>query len=313
MFAINEGSFAGASDDALIKTADEFSDYITYIVRELAVQAFVHPSIYEVTTGNGHTLAEALFSESSIIPKHLRVRLYTAIDRGTFWTSEEKERYISQALHINGKAFNYPTLSRQYSLSADRQPGTSVGVAAGVLPDGWVDAVGRDGVARPIHISSRKQSLLDFHRRRLKIIEADENEFIQSWPHAFPLLEFNSSIASQLNGFSRKFGTIRATIIDSLGALNDGFDKIYTEEKGNAFAVNAKFSALYGFDVSPDSPKTHRNKAAMAERDVVHKGKKYRCEWHLKLTPTVDRIHFYPKFDTTGKILIGIMCTHLTT
>jgi hypothetical protein len=51
----------------------------------------------------------------------------------------------------------------------------------------------------------------------------------------------------------------------------------------------------------------------MRQRDVNHEGQVIRCEWHSKLEPHRNRIHF--AFDDTlgGKILIGIFVDHLDT
>jgi len=53
----------------------------------------------------------------------------------------------------------------------------------------------------------------------------------------------------------------------------------------------------------------------MKEREVIIDGELIICEYHIKLTPTYDRIHFHPgKQDIAeGKIIIGIFAKHLNT
>jgi hypothetical protein len=65
--------------------------------------------------------------------------------------------------------------------------------------------------------------------------------------------------------------------------------------------------------VSRESVKTHSNNSAMRLRDVEFNGDKITCEWHTKLRPEIDRIHFAFGGSCGDKILIGIFVDHLPT
>jgi len=106
-----------------------------------------------------------------------------------------------------------------------------------------------------------------------------------------------------------------------LADLNDHLPKVLKAEKEGA-AIAKRFHALSEFEISPESPKTHKNKKAMDKRSVVFKkveiGKvKYgtvtvSCEWHLKIRKTTDRIHYY-NHTQSNRIWIGIFTAHLPT
>jgi hypothetical protein len=61
------------------------------------------------------------------------------------------------------------------------------------------------------------------------------------------------------------------------------------------------------------SPNTHRNSAAMNQRDVLFGRHSIRCEWHLKIQPHRDRVHFMFGHQSVdpSKILVGIFAEHL--
>lgn len=75
-----------------------------------------------------------------------------------------------------------------------------------------------------------------------------------------------------------------------------------------------------GVEISPESPKTHGNIKAMAERFITIDGEKICCEWHTKFQPRQGRIHFYAwlnrperiKAMIGEKVIVGIITHHLT-
>jgi hypothetical protein len=52
-------------------------------------------------------------------------------------------------------------------------------------------------------------------------------------------------------------------------------------------------SAQYNVELSPESPKTHKNKQAMKQRTIVINEHEVVCELHTKITKTEGRIHFH--------------------
>lgn len=155
-----------------------------------------------------------------------------------------------------------------------------------------------------------------------------ESQFVDLWPLCFPQLLFHPHVSNQLRVFSTSYSTLRTDLVTHLSALNDGFTAIYEACTRNVSETCSRFKSEFSVDVSMESPNTRRNLSAMKERDValdrvqfVHKPSSevrssiiFRCEWHTKLRPTTDRIHFYPATDPAlgGRVLIGIFAKHLT-
>ena len=132
----------------------------------------------------------------------------------------------------------------------------------------------------------------------------------------FPASFFHPDLATQTGHFSQSFRELRAVVIAHLAALNDHYRTVYDEHGGENGAVRDTMRARAHIDISPESPNTHRNAAAMAERDVTFAGVKVRCEWHAKLAWDVDRIHFcygHPGVAGGARLLVGIFARHLTT
>lgn len=162
-------------------------------------------------------------------------------------------------------------------------------------------------------------ALQEFYRLAPEIWNFSEVEFVQNAARAYPNLYLKTTITRQLDKFSRPYRSIRADLSEAMGDINDRLPRILKETKHGA-DVSKRFNAESRFAISPESSKTRANKAAMKLRDVMFRdvmfGKKkmghmnVRCEWHLKLEPHRDRIHFSFEYE---KIMIGIFCEHLAT
>ncbi|MQY29478.1 hypothetical protein [Nocardia aurantia] len=61
---------------------------------------------------------------------------------------------------------------------------------------------------------------------------------------------------------------------------------------------------------SPESANTHANRAAMRRRTVRFGDRSIVCEWHAKLEPTRNRVHFAIEED---RVYIGLFVDHLPT
>ncbi len=154
-----------------------------------------------------------------------------------------------------------------------------------------------------------------FYRDLPDLLDLGPEALINNCVRAFPNLYFKSEIAGEIKNFSRSYRDIRDDLHQALIALNDELPRLI--EAGVPHQeLGARFAAVSGFDFSPESPKTHRNKDAMKERNVSLGDKTFCCEWHLKIEPHRDRIHihFYdPCIGNGRQILVGIFCEHLTT
>ncbi|WP_313552347.1 hypothetical protein [Pseudomonas sp.] len=119
---------------------------------------------------------------------------------------------------------------------------------------------------------------------------------------------------------SLDYNTHISTLIKHLSYLNDHALVEFMSEKQDHEIIRTA-SALYGVDISAESPNTRRNAGAMNERKIKIGGEDICCEWHTKILPTKGRIHFFAGHNRSDaiaaiagtKIILGICCEHLST
>ena len=98
-------------------------------------------------------------------------------------------------------------------------------------------------------------------------------------------------------------------VVDHLGRINDSFPEVYAAENG----MPNEISSWLGIDVSIEG-NTRSSERLMRLRDVEFRGQVYRCEWHSKIEPNRNRIHFRVIDGASEtEILIGIFHEHLRT
>lgn len=138
-----------------------------------------------------------------------------------------------------------------------------------------------------------------------------ENADIRELPglaeRMFPLLEFHPNAWDRVSSLVGPPEENAPLLVHHLGVLNDETPHIWAQ-CSTRDERQATMAAL-GVSCSPDSPQTHRNKAAMRERDFAFGEQVVRCEWHTKLRPTTNRIHFNADGST---VRIGTIVDHLT-
>lgn len=136
-----------------------------------------------------------------------------------------------------------------------------------------------------------------------------EQDFFAIAAFAFPTLAFQPQL--RFGRFTGSYMAVRDAVVRILSAIEDHFGSVLTECKGLPYDVDAAMGR-YGVDLSPESPKTRASESLMRQRDVDYDGTTYRCEWHAKIEPHRNRIHFtLPTQGPQGHILIGIFAEHL--
>lgn len=137
--------------------------------------------------------------------------------------------------------------------------------------------------------------------------DVSESEFFERAGLAFPRLVFASDIS--FRKFQGPYRTLRPKVVDHLGRINDSFPEVYAAENG----MPNEISSRIGIDVSFEG-NTRSSERLMRLRDVVFRGQVYRCEWHSKIEPNRNRIHFRVIDGIAGtEVLIGIFHEHLRT
>lgn len=209
--------------------------------------------------------------------------------------------------------------------SAVHDPGFSVGIAlarviAGrpvaclVFPAaprrGFRSVNGPTGSAE-IFFFARHDELCPFWRSLYIRENIKEDSFFDLAPVAFPRLVLHPLL--NFGHFEGHYADIRDKAVKVLGAINDRFSSALAEHVGVPYGVAAAMGSL-GVDLSPESPKTRGSSTLMAHRAVDIDGTSYLCEWHAKLDPHRNRIHFsLPIEDMGGRIVIGKFVVHLPT
>ena len=137
--------------------------------------------------------------------------------------------------------------------------------------------------------------------------DVSESEFFERTRLAFPRLVFAANIS--FRRFQGAYRTLRPKVVDHLGRINDKFPEVYAAENG----MPNEISSRLGIEVSIEG-NTRSSQRLMRLRDVEYRGQVYRCEWHSKLEPHRNRIHFHV-IDSKGetRVLIGIFHEHLAT
>ncbi len=151
---------------------------------------------------------------------------------------------------------------------------------------------------------------LKLYWRWLLAAHASHQDHIAAFAaHAFPQLDFVDRCFDGITKMSRSCRNIAPDIVRHLGALSDHGPRIFS---GPWSSVPQEFGQ-FRVDISDENGGTKQNGTARQEREYDLSGTKIYFWWHTKIDRDQDRIHIYPNtVATTGKILVGIFCRHLT-
>lgn len=263
----------------------------------------------------GMSLAEVMYSpELSPLSHDQRIQLMTAINRCTHWDDEPNQvpsDFIVDKIKLVGL-----TLSCAFKRSLIPRAICCIGLESKAFPEGWKD-VRRvaDGAVRPLCFLQRESQLPTMFRRMIIIEDCNPEDFIELCPLAFPHLYCPPVLTQQFAKFETPYSAARQLVVNHLSGLNDFFRTAMERHHGQPDQVAAELKSSAAIVISPESPNTHKNKIAMREREVFVDDKVLVCEWHTKLHPERDRIHFHPGHPKVagGRIVIGLFAHHLTT
>jgi hypothetical protein len=171
---------------------------------------------------------------------------------------------------------------------------------------GEIEVIEARGASRVVIVVD-ESTRCEFYRAVVRIEDQSEPEFFDSVQFAFPSLRFAEGIS--FRRFDGDYRQLRDKVIEHLSGLNDKFREEFQRFNG----MPGEVAAAVGLDMSPEGG-TRQSPRLMALRDVTYRGRLYRCEWHTKLEPHRNRIHFHPGADgTDGCVLIGMFVDHLPT
>lgn len=259
------------------------------------------------------TVTELMYNpRKSPLEHDLRILFMKLINQCQHWDDnysiKTKNVFIGQQL-INGESIGY----------VFEQVISNRGVSCLCLKriDQLADVIETNsGTERALlHFIFSLNSIIIFYRNIIEIENFSEEEYINHGKLAFPNLFFCFGIHKQFRRFRQDYRSIRSVITYHLATINDNFHQICKEKSFEPEKVCKTFGSCWNIDMSLESPNTKNNRKAMKEREVIINNELVVCEWHTKLTPTYDRIHFHPgKMNIAdGKIIIGIFAEHLST
>jgi hypothetical protein len=164
-----------------------------------------------------------------------------------------------------------------------------------------------------LHFIGTEAGLAQFHRAVPVYANYTESELLEQLPHAFPSLFFHEKL--DIGKFDEKYPAIREKLLNALAYLNDRFRDALHEWGNQPGKIERDFKALCRGvgGISQETSDTMRRHGR--QREVRVRETSVFCEWHVKLRPHIDRVHFAyeEKYRAAadGKIIVGIFTDHL--
>lgn len=306
-FVLDETSleFTGLSSGTLTDGLTSLCDTIEAIRRDgFAVYQVPGGELYEYSSLPGTSFFEVLFGDA--LDRDTRLRLQVLLQKCPDWDAD--------VLRHDEVAVDHGAATGAFSLAYVLACALAGRAVARVL----FDLGGVEGLCRlssgadiaEIWCAARPEHVPLFWRHVITADDAPVGSFLAVSAVAFPELIFLEDL--DVGCFKGSYRDTRHRLVTGLSALNDHFLQVHRDSRGEASQVQQRMATL-GADVSRESSNTHKNAAAMREREVTYSGETYLCEWHLKLERHRNRVHFSFGVPLGDRILIGIFDPHLST
>ncbi len=312
-FCIEETSFNLGSDEHLIELTENFTRLMVKLHDEDNQEIMRWSQLEFETVFPGIELVDLMYNEEkSPLDKELRILLIQVLTRCRHWDDEFES--VEATFDIGGSDINGKSLAYIYEQVKQKRAVSCVCLNKYGHPVGCRE-VRKASEQMKIHFVTGQKTLLAFYRDVAEIESLNEKEFIRHGNLAFPQLYFVPDIDKQFRKFRQSYPEVRPVVTRHLSVLNDHFQEIYEECSYKSDCLIRRFQSGWDISISQESPKTKKNKKATRQREVTAEGIFLRCEWHTKLTPTYDRIHFHQGMPgiLKGRIIIGIFAEHLGT
>ncbi|MFG2935041.1 hypothetical protein [Streptomyces sp. NPDC048282] len=314
-FVVDETSFdfRGLTEEQLMKLLDDFNDVLDELQERYKVAC--SPQWYDVDCADETKLYDVLYEGGA--PKAGRdARLWTVrlMDKCPSWDTELSGR--PDRVEVGGET-REGAGSLGYAWRRTRHGHHTACVVFPVARErGWqpvsaVEGASAEPVTAEVFFLAGPEALNDFWRSLFLREDVAETDFLDRAREAFPDLVLADSLS--FRKFDGTYSEMRDWVVDVLSVVQDHFADAIRKHAGKPSDVQAELGQ-YGLTLSPESPKTHKNKKVMRQRDVKHEGETYCCEWHAKKEGHRNRVHFtLPEQRLGGRVLIGIFVDHLDT
>ena len=153
--------------------------------------------------------------------------------------------------------------------------------------------------------------LAPFWRHLFEFEDVSERDFFALCGLAFPRLVMHPDLS--FAKFEGAYRDLRTRVVRALGGICDHFAEACRRCHGLPREIQAEMGSHH-VELSPESPNTRSSERLMQLRRRDYAGQTFICEWHAKIEPHRNRIHFaLPAPELGGKILVGIFVDHLPT
>ena len=311
-FCIDESSFQCLSDLPLV--ISRLNDQLATIHDEHHQQVYKSSELDHTHVLEGVEFCDLLYNgEFGLIDQDERLLLQQTINRCIVWDAEDFDIPDGEIL-LNGQQTACASIMFVCTKALVEEAIGIISLSPSESLNVCEVSVG-ESTTRVFHVGLESR-LEPFYRFQICFEKVSREDFGNSVHLSFPRLRFALELSSQLRRFRQNYADIRDTIVVHLASINDEFlDQLLTGAQLSEACALVRSSC--GVDISPESPNTHRNTSAMREREVQFRGSTIVCEFHTKLKPTQDRIHFSPtvrsEADDRKYIVVGPFAEHLTT
>jgi len=244
-----------------------------------------------------------LLATSDLIPRDLGAQLLGLLDKCTAW-DEAAEIAVDPWVEIDGDLLE--SYGVAWAVERQSHGHTSAVVTLAHRPYRGAQQVTTSSFSVDVHFVAQATDHPPFYRTICSMESLDEDAFLVIAEKAFPDLRFAEGLT--FRRFEGSYHDVFPSVVRHLGALNDKFVEAYRREGGHS----ERISTHIGIDVSKEGSQTRASDSLMKQRDALFEGTTYRCEWHSKIEPHRNRIHFCPP-PVGGVIVVGLFVDHLDT
>ncbi|MER7555846.1 hypothetical protein ABTZ46_02825 [Nocardioides sp. NPDC126508] len=261
--------------------------------------------VFAVPVGSSGTLSDFLFGPDANLEPDLKRLLGGLLDKLPKWGSEEGSPALEAT--VKGETFDWAPSVSVCLEHVGADPWALLCASEDI--SGGPSIVSRESepASGELWLLVRAAELRGFWRDALLRYHCTESDLRDASPHAFPGTVFAPAAWSQCGSFQGAWADLRGRLIAALAGLDDGAAEVFGKELQSHERIRL-MSAIHGVDCSPESPSTHKNSKAMAQREAVFEDKARVCEWHAKLERHRNRIHFLVDGST---VYVGVFADHL--
>lgn len=164
--------------------------------------------------------------------------------------------------------------------------------------------------------------------RAVIVLEGDDvDSLLRNSTHAYPALFFADGVLRGVDRLSGGYAASRDRVQTALAALDDWGHWVFTwpppsirpqdgppldpDARPGNFLIQTRFAAV-GVAAAPENPDVYKDRVSREARQTTLAVRTLYCEWHVKLEPHRNRIHFHRPVPESGdKVVIGMIDEHL--